>query len=508
MNRTYVTLIAFAAIAFYGVLSFLYRPFVADDAYIVGRYAENVIRGHGLVYNVGEYVTALTSPLHALVLTGIAAVFENPVSLYRILGSLLPVLGWGLAVLIYRPTGREVAVVSLLGLASPFLALWSGGGLETPILSALLTLFAAVLFRVARRDAATSVDILTVGALSGLAFLTRFDSIIITLPPMLAVALVMWRRPALWVGAVISGLIAGGWLVFSYLYYGDILPTSAYIKLSAHATQPMDNVAVLVNALLVSGAAVWALVAVIARQPGEGALSRIIGRGAAISAMAFAYYAYTSAGVHMMFSFRFFMPVLIVAAMLIAAGVRHLGRPLWVLLAAQAALQITVGSFVHTTGMNIFAVNSFGSLGKIWPEYRRTTPREYGAFMAILEQDAVDLKAHWDQQGQDKTPYIYLYTGGMGYWLPDFYVFETLASYRHNCGYNLDRVLATTHYVQDLSIGANELVRKVYNEVYADQPAEELSKSDFTMDEPWSIVYKFNTPDQQVTLPSLIGGPC
>ncbi|MGJ8611787.1 MAG: hypothetical protein ACSHWY_11865 [Octadecabacter sp.] len=44
-------------------------PFVADDAYIVGRYAMNAAAGDGLVCNIGERVSALTSPLHALLET-------------------------------------------------------------------------------------------------------------------------------------------------------------------------------------------------------------------------------------------------------------------------------------------------------------------------------------------------------------------------------------------------------------------------------------------------------
>lgn len=508
MSRPNFLCAALGAVVFYALLAVLFRPFVADDAYIVGRYAQNVIRGHGLVYNVGEYVSALTSPLHAIVLTGIAAVSEKPVSLYRGLATLFPILGWALAIPIYRPRRAEIAVVSLVGLASPFLVLWAGGGLETPILAALLTIFAALLFRVARRNAATTADFLAAGLVAGLAFLTRFDSIIITLPPMLAVALVLWRRPALWVGALLAAAIAGSWLVFSYLYYGDILPTSAYIKLSAYATKPVDNIAALINFLLVSGVGIWAVVALFAPRPERTDLGQAIGRGVVLSCLAFLFYAYTSSGVHMMFSFRFFMPVLMVAAMLLAARAQYLGRALVPLLLVQAVVQVGVAARIQTTGMNVYAITDFGPLGRVWHEYRRTTPKKYGAFMAFLEEDAKHLKAHWAGEGRDEVPHIYMYTGGLGYWLPEFYVFETLASYRHYCGPNLNRVLATTHYVQDMSISPNARVQAVYDEVYATGTATEISRSEFETDKTWILFYKYNQTFDNVTLPSQVGGPC
>ena len=71
---------ALAVFVVYAGLTFAFAPFVADDAYIVGRYAANFAEGHGLVYNRGEYISALTSPLHAL-LEGVFAKFGlDPVS--------------------------------------------------------------------------------------------------------------------------------------------------------------------------------------------------------------------------------------------------------------------------------------------------------------------------------------------------------------------------------------------------------------------------------------------
>src|SRR5215211_7690926 len=47
------------------ITAFLFR-FTADDGYILARYAENLVDRGELVFNPGERISAVTSPLHAL----------------------------------------------------------------------------------------------------------------------------------------------------------------------------------------------------------------------------------------------------------------------------------------------------------------------------------------------------------------------------------------------------------------------------------------------------------
>ena len=47
----------------------IYFEFTVDDAYIVLRYASNVWSHGELVFNSGERVSTLTSPLHGIVMT-------------------------------------------------------------------------------------------------------------------------------------------------------------------------------------------------------------------------------------------------------------------------------------------------------------------------------------------------------------------------------------------------------------------------------------------------------
>ena len=48
------------------ITTIFYFNFTAEDAYITYRYAENLVNTGALVYNEGEPINAMTSPLHAL----------------------------------------------------------------------------------------------------------------------------------------------------------------------------------------------------------------------------------------------------------------------------------------------------------------------------------------------------------------------------------------------------------------------------------------------------------
>src|SRR5918994_4899450 len=98
-----------------GVLAFS-RIEILDDAYISFRYAYNLVEGHGLVFNQGEYVEGYTSLLWTLLMaipeyfnisvhlfaayTGLAFAVLALLEAWRTLG-VLGVLGWprGLAIM-------------------------------------------------------------------------------------------------------------------------------------------------------------------------------------------------------------------------------------------------------------------------------------------------------------------------------------------------------------------------------------------------------------------------
>ena len=58
-----------------GLLLFLGRR-ATDDAYITYRYANNLLSGNGLVYNVGERTLSTTTALYALLLAGLGLIWR------------------------------------------------------------------------------------------------------------------------------------------------------------------------------------------------------------------------------------------------------------------------------------------------------------------------------------------------------------------------------------------------------------------------------------------------
>ena len=113
-----------------------------DDVFITYRYADNLARGRGLVFNPGERVYGTTAPGMALLLGGLAAVSRLPVDA---LGTLVTGAALvGIALLVLRaaaPSGRALEAAVAGSLLVPASGFWILQGSETPV--ALLFLLAA-----------------------------------------------------------------------------------------------------------------------------------------------------------------------------------------------------------------------------------------------------------------------------------------------------------------------------------------------------------------------------
>ncbi|MFP6900618.1 MAG: hypothetical protein VCA36_06720, partial [Opitutales bacterium] len=89
--------------------------FTADDSFIVYRYAENLASGNGLTYNADEFISALTSPLHAILCTLLTLapcsllVSNKVLAIVALAGS----LGWACRRLNYGPF-RALLVMGLV----------------------------------------------------------------------------------------------------------------------------------------------------------------------------------------------------------------------------------------------------------------------------------------------------------------------------------------------------------------------------------------------------------
>ncbi len=118
------------------------RRFVTDDAYISLRYARNFAQGHGPVWNPGgEVVEGFSNPLLVLAEALAFRIGIDGVLVARGLGVLA---GFALVVACYC-LGREVigrhaaAAAAVIVAATPGLAYWAVGGLETLPMALVLT---------------------------------------------------------------------------------------------------------------------------------------------------------------------------------------------------------------------------------------------------------------------------------------------------------------------------------------------------------------------------------
>jgi hypothetical protein len=204
-----------------------------DDAMISMRYAYNLAHGQGLVWNVGERVEGFTNPLwvfymaflHLLPIplaqvslsvqiTGAVLLAANLYFVRRVVehftGDLLTMLAAVAFTAFYAPLnsfgllGMEVSALALLATASVWLVLGSGAGRFTPWPYALLAL----------------------------STLLRFDMAVpyLVILATLSVVQKQYRRRHLVWGLGLLALVLGGQALGSFLYYGQWLPNTYYLK--------------------------------------------------------------------------------------------------------------------------------------------------------------------------------------------------------------------------------------------------------------------------------------
>lgn len=213
-----------------------------DDAMISMAYARNVVDGHGLVWTrEGGPVEGFTSPLWTFAMIPVNAVGLPPA--LRALPVQLLSLGLlaahvvlvGALVRRFFSRGEWSSWLLAPALTASFypLSYWSLMGMETALQAVLITaaVYRALEITEEGRDRALSVC-----ALLTLAYLTRMDLALMAAVVLAWVALRRGfarrhRRSWLLGGATFA---AGtlGYQLFRWLYFGDVLPNTYYLKLT------------------------------------------------------------------------------------------------------------------------------------------------------------------------------------------------------------------------------------------------------------------------------------
>lgn len=238
-----------------GLAHAVHLRWTCDDAFISFRYARNLVRGHGLVFNVGEAVEGYTNFLWTLLTALGLALGLDPIDWTHLLGLASWVLVAALLVGHARARGRW-PVAAAAWVAFPYGRVFATSGLETASFTLLST--AAVLLALQVRDRRWAA---LAGGVAGLAILSRPEGGL----AVAAVVGLMLLRDRRWVlpALVPVVVLVVPWVAFKLSVYGELLPNTFYAKAGA-GPRWADGVGYLrlffgANALLAVGVVAWAL---------------------------------------------------------------------------------------------------------------------------------------------------------------------------------------------------------------------------------------------------------
>ena len=203
------------------MISRCFWQFDFDDGYITYRIAENISSGAGWVYNSGVKVNGATSVLWTGLLALGSLLFGNAAGAAHWLSGFLAIIA---ALLLWRLFREDLSLTAssmglLLIVTQPLL--WISLGLETHLLLACAV--AAFWFDHLDRE-------LALGLALGALILTRPDGAVLA-------ALLLARRTSstgsmAWRSIAMMGLLVLPWLLFSWSYFGTVLPNTLAAKMA------------------------------------------------------------------------------------------------------------------------------------------------------------------------------------------------------------------------------------------------------------------------------------
>jgi hypothetical protein len=199
---------------------------LCDDAFISFRYADNLLRGHGLVYNIGERVEGYTNFLWTVLLAALgwfgfdiprASLFLSVLSYAALL-----ILTFELPSLVSPSRARLVIPLAAVGCAAQYsMASFATSGLET-MLGSLLVVIAI--------ERALSGGWFASGTAGVAAAMTHPDLGILYAALGAAILLGAETRKGMLRYALPFATIYVPYFVARYLYYGDVFPNTYYAK--------------------------------------------------------------------------------------------------------------------------------------------------------------------------------------------------------------------------------------------------------------------------------------
>jgi arabinofuranosyltransferase len=336
-----------------------------DDDYIVYRYAQNLIEGNGLVFNVGERIEGFTAPLWTFLIAAGLGLGIDPVRV----STFLSVFGAGLATFAVaeawrrRSKGQWRAAPAILLCASPVLAYHGVAGLGTTLLAGLLALwllFYEDALRNSRPACAASVVL-------AFACLMRQECALFALPFLFVE---LRRVRSAWPVAPIVALV--GWTAFRLIYFGSWLPVTYAVKKLPLADDLAYGGAYLMDATLQTGVLLFLIAGLVAWRRAEGGLLPALQVAMTGLLLHSAYVVYV--GGDFMAHARFFVPTLPLLFYFGCLGARSLlaerrGLRTILLLVAIAGLQGPQFDRVEREGEAAFFEARWARLGRHFGTY-------------------------------------------------------------------------------------------------------------------------------------------
>lgn len=218
--------------------------FIQDDAFISFRYAQHLVEGHGLTWNIGEFipVEGYTNFLWVIMISFGEALRLDPVLWSMMLGISFGAktlfITYRLSLMLLKSKALALLTIVLLGTNYSFSS-YMTGGLETQLQTFFIVAAAYYSFSLVNGHGCSGLfSIAGLSLLFSLAIMTRPDSVLICGVLYLYVFFKFIKNEhsikicilKLSILTFSGGIVIGLWLVFKFIYYGSIYPNTYYIK--------------------------------------------------------------------------------------------------------------------------------------------------------------------------------------------------------------------------------------------------------------------------------------
>lgn len=413
--------------AIFIVSIYYYFPFSAEDSYIVARYAHNFVFNGILAYNIEEPISALTSPLHAILESFVLYIFRayDPVILWKFISIICFLLSIILLSRLLKTVSQKLFFYIMTFLSSSII-LWIVGGLETILLMLLISI---VSYLVMADKIHSLKELLFFGAISGLCVITRYDAIIFLFPIyvyifiiqisnsliiaskkdnmykyILSVEIKKHGKVKFFYSFIVMVGIFFTWSLISYRTYGHILPTSFFQKTPEYS---FPNFFATIRGLIWTGVLPLVIYFLIKRDKNRLYPNQIV---LFLSLCCILLYLFSMANTHMMFSFRAFLPYLPISVVLLLSFKKNISK---IILVAFFMFQSIGLVATYNYGINyplsykiessLFDKNTIKYLGQ---EYAILDIPTYIKFMNILKEQALKIEKDWKKYENKIIPIV------------------------------------------------------------------------------------------------------